>query len=47
MDPDYAGAYTTGHVGATPPVGNDANSTDRDANFSIQFLWDQFNTAAN
>ena len=43
MDPDYAGSYTTGHVGITTEK-NDADTQLENANFTIKFLWDQFNT---
>ncbi|MEL7656411.1 MAG: hypothetical protein AAGU75_10945 [Bacillota bacterium] len=42
MDPDYNGAYTTGHTGLVT-TNNDADSQLKDAGFTIQFLWDQFN----
>lgn len=47
MDPDYAGAYTTGHVGAANAVGVDADTQKKEANFVIDFLWDQFNVDAD
>lgn len=44
MDPDFDGAYTTGHVGLNPASTNDdADSQLKDASFTIKFLWDQFN----
>lgn len=47
MDPDYDGAFTTGHVGLTPASDKvDANTQLKEANFRINFLWDQFNTPA-
>lgn len=47
MDPDYDGAYTTGHVGLNPAsTADDANSELKDAGFVINFLWDQFNVDA-
>lgn len=47
MDPDYDGAYTTGHVGLDPAsTADDADSQLKDAGFTIDFLWDQFNVDA-
>jgi hypothetical protein len=50
MDPDYAGVYTTGHVDTNnhsiyAPSKSDAASQLKAANFTIDFLWDQFNVA--
>lgn len=49
MDPDYAGNYTTGHVNANThttvaPSNSDAASQNKSVDFTMKFLWDQFNT---
>ena len=48
MDPDYDGVYTTGHVGITPAsINTDADTQNKNVDFTINFLWDQFNIDAD
>jgi hypothetical protein len=49
MDPDYAGANTTGHIVAANHSAfasgkSDAASQNKAVDFTMKFLWDQFNT---